>query len=88
MKTKITLFSILLVISSFVSAQKVLTYSILRPPAGGDLKFTSFDIAAGTETTIKTYSTTELYDYYPEVSTYDIQNHYFYNLWNLFIRRF
>ena len=49
-------------------------YSLARPTGGGNLQLVEFDIISGTQTTIKTYLTTELEDYNPEATCFDYQN--------------
>ena len=58
-------------------AQSTGIYSLTRPQGGGSLQFTEFNLAAGTETIIDTYSSAEMDDYDPAVTSFDKQNNRF-----------
>ena len=45
-----------------------------RPILGGNLNFVEFDLMNGTETIIRTYLPSELYDFNPESTSFDDQN--------------
>ena len=74
MKTKSTLLIIALLSSLGLFAQSSLSYSLARPIGGGDMRLLETDLAAGTDTVIDTYLSSEIDDYDPGSTTFDHQN--------------
>jgi hypothetical protein len=74
-KTFSLLFFLIFSYASF--SQNSLVYSIVNPSGGGDLQFVKFDLTLGTQTTIKTYLSSELDEYNSEATCFDNQNNHF-----------
>ena len=55
-------------------------YSLVRPNGGGALQLMEFDLAAGTQNSIRTYTNAEINDYNPEVTCFDPNNNRFITL--------
>ncbi|MBA3899787.1 MAG: T9SS type A sorting domain-containing protein [Bacteroidetes bacterium] len=49
-------------------------YAMMMPLGGGDFQFMAVDLAAGAETLIKTYTSAEINDFHPYISTFDLVN--------------
>lgn len=52
-------------------------YSLRKPLVGGNWSLVEFDVVFGTELTIRTYTSLELFDYFPRATTFDHQSNSF-----------